>query len=275
MTYESVFGHFTDAGGVRIHHGDAGSGEPVLMLHGTGPGSNAWNNFRLNVDALAARFRVLPVDLPRFGRSAKVALPGPRLDVLSGVVRDLLDALELDWAHIVGNSMGAQVALKLAIDSPDRLGRLVLVAPAALSRSAVVPMPTEVVRMIAGYYADEGPSVEKMRQLMRALVYDPASVTDEAVAERYEESVRPDVIAVNQGPHWAHQSLEADLGRVAAPTLLIWGQDDRASPIDHALILLRALPDARLHVIARCGHSAQVERADEFNELALGFLSRP
>lgn len=272
MKYDEVFGHFADADGVQIHHGDVGDGPPVLMLHGTGPGSDAWVNFRHNIGDLARDFRVIPVDLPRFGRSAKVALPGPRLDVLSKVVRDLLDALGLERAHIVGNSMGGQVALKLAIDSPDRVGRLVLVAPAALSRSTTVPMPTELVRMIAGYYADEGPSFQKMRQLMRALVFDPSSVTDEAVRERYEASIDPQVLAVNKGPHWAHQSLEHELDRVTAPALLTWGQDDRASPFDHALVLLRTLRNARLHVFPRCGHSVQAEYPDEFNALARGFL---
>jgi 4,5:9,10-diseco-3-hydroxy-5,9,17-trioxoandrosta-1(10),2-diene-4-oate hydrolase len=148
----------------------------------------------------------------------------------------------------------------------------VLVAPAALSRSTTVPMPTELVRMIAGYYADEGPSFQKMRQIMRTLVFDPLSVTDEAVRERYEASVDPEVLAVNSGPHWVHQSLEHELDRVVAPALLVWGQDDRASPFDHALVLLRTLRNARLHVFPRCGHSVQVEYPDEFNALARGFL---
>jgi 4,5:9,10-diseco-3-hydroxy-5,9,17-trioxoandrosta-1(10),2-diene-4-oate hydrolase len=270
--YDDVFGNFTSAAGVSIHHGDLGDGPPVLMLHGTGPGANAWVNFRHNIGDLAEDFRVIPVDMPRFGRSAKVVLPGPRLDVLSKVVRDLLDALGVERAHVVGNSMGGQVALKLAIDSPERVGRLVLVAPAALSRSTTVPMPTELIRMIAGYYADEGPSFQKMRQLMRTLVFDPSTVTDEAVHERYEASVDPEVLAVNRGPHWAHQSLEHELDRVAAPTLLVWGQDDRASPFDHALVLLRTVRHARLHVLARCGHSAQAEYPDEFNALTRAFL---
>jgi 4,5:9,10-diseco-3-hydroxy-5,9,17-trioxoandrosta-1(10),2-diene-4-oate hydrolase len=272
-TYDEVFGQFVQAGTVRIHHGDLGSGEPVIMLHGTGPGSNAWNNFRLNVGPLAEHYRVLPMDLPRFGRSERVALPGPRLDVLSAVVRDFLDALGIESAHLVGNSMGAQVALKLAIDSPERVRKLALVAPAAIGRSLFTPMPTEVVRMIAGYYRDGGPSLEKMRQLARSLVYDPTIVSDEAIEERYRESTEPEVVAVNSGPHWAHQSLEHELHNVDAETLLLWGQEDRASPLDHGLVMLRTIPRARLFVLSRCGHSAQLERPDDFNHVVLDFLS--
>src|SRR5690348_14075709 len=80
-SYDEVFGRYVQAGPVRIHHGDIGDGAPLVLLHGTGPGSNAWNNFRLNIGPLARHFRVLPMDLPRFGRSERVALPGPRLDV--------------------------------------------------------------------------------------------------------------------------------------------------------------------------------------------------
>ena len=270
---EKVLGHFAQAGAVRIHYGEAGTGHPVICLHGTGPGADAWTNFRLNAGALAEHHRTLLVDLPRFGRSEKVVVKGPRLDYLSGAIRDFLDALGIERAHFVGNSMGGQVALKLAIDTPERVGRMVLVAPAPISHSVFAPMPTETVRMIADYYAGEGPSYEKMRLLMRSLVYDPASLSEEVVRARYQASVDPETIAANKGPHWAHQSLEHELDRVRCPVLLVWGQDDRASPLDHALVMLRKMPQARLHVFGRCGHSVQLEHPTEFNRLALDFLA--
>ncbi len=257
----------------RIHYGEAGAGPPVICLHGTGPGADAWTNFRLNAGALADHHRTLLVDLPRFGRSEKVVVKGPRLDYLSGAIRAFMDALGLQQAHFVGNSMGGQVALKLAIDTPERVGRMVLVAPAPIGHSVFGPMPTETVRMIADYYAGDGPSQEKMRLLMRSLVYDPASLSEEMVRARYEASIDPETIAANKGPHWAHQSLEHELDRARCPVLLVWGQDDRASPLDHALVMLRRMPQAQLHVFGRCGHSVQLERPAEFNRLALDFLA--
>lgn len=270
---EKLFGHFVQAGGVRVHYGEAGIGHPVICLHGTGPGANAWANFRPNAAALAGRYRTLLVDLPRFGRSEKVVVKAPRLDYLSGVIRAFMDALDLERAHFVGNSMGAQVAIKLAIDTPDRVGRMVLVAPAPIAHSVFGPMPTETVRMIAEYYGGAGPSLEKMRLLMRSLVYDPASLSEALIRERYEASIDPEVLAVNTGPHWAHQSLEHELDKARCPTLLVWGQDDRASPLDHALVMLRKMPQAHLHVFARCGHSVQLEHPEAFNRLALDFLA--
>ena len=273
LDYEKTFGHFAQAGDVRIHYGDAGEGHPVICLHGTGPGANAWANFRLNAGALADHHRALLVDLPRFGRSEKVVVRGPRLDYLSGVIRAFMDALGIARAHFVGNSMGGQAAIKVAIDAPERVGRMVLVAPAPIGHSVFAPMPTETVRMIADYYAGAGPSYEKMRLLMRSLVYDPASLSEAAIRERYEASIAPEVVAANKGPHWAHQSLEHELDRARCPTLLVWGQDDRASPLDHGLVMLRKMPQARLHVFARCGHSVQLEHPEEFNRLTLDFLA--
>jgi pimeloyl-ACP methyl ester carboxylesterase len=273
LDYEKTFGHFAQAGDVRIHYGDAGEGYPVICLHGTGPGANAWANFRLNAGALADHHRALLVDLPRFGRSEKVVVRGPRLDYLSGVIRAFMDAMGIARAHFVGNSMGGQAAIKVAIDAPERVGRMVLVAPAPIGHSVFAPMPTETVRMIADYYAGEGPSYEKMRLLMRSLVYDPASLSEAAIRERYEASIAPEVVAANKGPHWAHQSLEHELDRARCPTLLVWGQDDRASPLDHGLVMLRKMPQARLHVFARCGHSVQLEHSEEFNRLTLDFLA--
>ena len=270
---DKLFGRFVQAGEVRVHYGEAGEGHPVICLHGTGPGANAWANFRLNAGALADRYRTLLVDLPRFGRSEKVVVRGPRLDFLSGVMRALMDALGIERAHFVGNSMGGQVAIKLAIDAPERVGRMVLVAPAPIGHSVFAPMPTETVRMIADYYAGEGPSLEKMRLLMRSLVYDPGSLSEELIRERYQASIEPEVIAANRGPHWAHQSLEHELDRARCPILLVWGQDDRASPLDHGLVMLRKMAQARLHVFARCGHSVQLEYPEEFNRLALDFLA--
>lgn len=273
MTSADVSGKFVQAAGARIHYGEAGQGPPLICLHGTGPGSSGWSNYRRNVGALSTRFRTILPDLPRFGRSDKVAVEGPRLTYLSGVIRGFMDALGIDRASFIGSSMGGQVALKLAIDSPDRVDRLVVIGPAVMDHSVFTPMPTECLRLIADYYKDGGPSREKMRRLLHTLVYDPANAPEEVVEERYQASAEPEVVAANSGPRWLRQPIDQELDRVLAPTLILWGQDDRASALDHGLLMLRKLPDARLHVFARCGHQAQSEHPEEFNRLVLHFLS--
>ncbi len=270
---DQATGRFVVADGIRIHYGDVGEGAPVVLLHGAGPGADAWGNFRSNVDDLAAHHRLLLPDMPRFGRSDKVRTDRPRLDFLAGFLAAFLDALGIEKVHLVGNSLGGQAAMKLAIDQPDRVGKVVVVGSNAVSRSVLAPMPSEGVRNIAAYYQGDGPSLERMRRLLEGMVYDTTRITDELVAARYEASIDPETVAINRDGHWPRQSLDAELGRLSVPTLLVWGQDDRASPIDAALQMLRLIPDARLHVFGRCGHWAQVERAAEFDRLVLDFFA--
>jgi pimeloyl-ACP methyl ester carboxylesterase len=146
-------------------------------------------------------------------------------------------------------------------------------APAVVGYSLGSPMPTEAVRLISEYYGGDGPSPEKMRNVLSRLVYDESMLTDEVVNERYEASIDPETIEVNSRGHWGRQSLEGELDRCVAPTLLVWGHDDRATPLDMAFLLMRKLRDVRLHVFARCGHWANVERSAEFNRLVMSFLA--
>jgi 4,5:9,10-diseco-3-hydroxy-5,9,17-trioxoandrosta-1(10),2-diene-4-oate hydrolase len=262
-----------NVGDLTIHYAETGAGHPLICLHGTGPGASGWASYRNNAPVFATAFRTLVPDLPRFGGSSKVSVAEPRLDFTSRAVRGFMDTLGIEKAHIVGNSMGAQTALKLAIDTPERVAKLVLMAPAVAGYSLTSPMPTEAVRLISEYYGGGGPSLEKMRTLLSRMVYDQSKLTDEMVLERYQASIDPETIRVNSDGHWARQSLEAELERCVTPTLLVWGHDDRATPLDMALLLMRKLRDVRLHVFARCGHWANVECADEFNQLVMSFLT--
>lgn len=271
-----VTSRYVDAGGVRLHYVDAGDGPALVCLHGGGPGASSLENFAPNIAALSRRFRVLLVDMPRFGRSEKVVTDAPRLTLYAGAVAGLMDAIGLERAAFIGNSMGGQAAMKLAVDRPERVRALVVIGSTPIDGAGISPMPAEGVRLLQRYYTGDGPSVHKMRQLVETMVYDPALVTEEVVQARYEASVEPEVLAMHAAgaAQPRMESLEGQLGRIAAPTLIVWGAEDRAGPIDVGLRMLRMLPDARMHVFNRCGHWAQIEHADEFNELVAGFLAR-
>jgi pimeloyl-ACP methyl ester carboxylesterase len=263
---------FAQVGDLEIAYHELGSGPPVIMLHGTGPGASGWSNFRVTAPAFADGYRVIVPDLPRYGRSSKVPITGPRLTVLSGIIAGFCEAIGVSATNIIGNSMGGQVAMKLAIDRPALVRKLVVIGSPPLGPSAMGPSPAEAIRLIEGYYRGSGPSIEKMRQLLTTLVYDPSLVTDDVVRERYESSISPETIEANKAPLWEKESLEGQLGRLVAPVLIVWGQDDRAAPLDIALRMVRELPDARLLVFSRCGHWAQVEHKTEFNRVVRGFF---
>jgi pimeloyl-ACP methyl ester carboxylesterase len=263
---------FIQAGGVRLHYNDIGKGPAVVCLHGGGPGASGWSNFGQNVPALSAKFRLLLVDMPQFGASEKVVFKEGRLTYVARVLNDFLDKLGLAKAHFIGNSMGAQTAFKLEIDYPGRIDRLVAMGNGSITQTVFTPRPTEGIKMIHGFYRGAGPTKEKLRRLVETLVYDASFLTDELLEQRFAAANDPETVALWSKNPPQNEDIMAQLSKVQCPTLLVWGIEDRFAPIEGGLAQLKRLKDARLHVFANCGHWAQVEKAREFERLALDFL---
>ena len=274
ITAEQAPSRYVDANGVKIHYHEIGQGSPIVCLHGAGPGANAWSNFHGNVEAFSRNHRLLLVDLPQYGRSAMIPIKAPHLTSLAHIMRDFLDAVGLERIAFVGNSFGGQVALKVAIDAPERVSHVVMIGSAPVAHSLFCPQPVEAIKLISEYYKDDGPSLAKMRKLLSTLVFDPKFVTDDVVAERYEASIDPEAVRVHTLPRPPKQELTAELKDVKARTLVVWGLDDRAGALDVGLFMTRMIPNAQMHIFGRCGHWAQVEHADDFNDIVLSFLER-
>jgi 4,5:9,10-diseco-3-hydroxy-5,9,17-trioxoandrosta-1(10),2-diene-4-oate hydrolase len=270
----TVKGGHVAVGDIKLYYEEYGEGSPLVCLHGGGPGADSRSNFRTNVEFLAQRHRVLLVDLPQFGRSDKPVLNDNPLSYFSHHVHGLLQELGIPSAHFIGNSLGGQTAIKLAIDHPESVDRLVVIGSNPVARSLFNPLPVEGVKRISEYYTGDGPSREKMRVLLETFVYDTAFLTDELVDERYGASVQEDILALKRHPAPRRQDLSAELTRVTCPTLIVWGLEDRAGPLDVGLQMARAFADAEMHIFSRTGHWAQVERTDEFNRVVGEFLSR-
>jgi 4,5:9,10-diseco-3-hydroxy-5,9,17-trioxoandrosta-1(10),2-diene-4-oate hydrolase len=274
---EEATSRYLQAGGLRIHYHEAGTGYPLVCIHGGGPGASGWSNFRRNLGELSQHFRTVLVDLPGYGQSDKVPVQGSPFLFYATAVRDFMDALGIQRAHLLGNSLGGAVALRLAAEWPQRAQRLVLMGPAGLL-APFNPQPAEGIKFLHSYYQPPGPSLERLRAFVDVMVYDPSQVTEQLLQERYRASIQPEVMA-NPPLGWhiaramQEERLWALLPRVPHPTLVIWGRDDRVVPLDNAFIALRLLPDVRLHVFANCGHWAQWERAREFNRLVIDFLA--
>uniref|UniRef100_UPI0003664205 alpha/beta fold hydrolase n=4 Tax=Novosphingobium nitrogenifigens TaxID=378548 RepID=UPI0003664205 len=263
----------------RIHYNEIGSGERVVvMLHGSGPGATGWANFNRNIDPfVAAGYRVLLIDCPGWGQSDPVVCTGSRSDLNAGVVRGVLDELGIDKVDLVGNSMGGHSALAFALANPARVGKLVLMGGGTGGPSLYAPMPTEGIKLLQGLYRD--PTIDKLKAMMNVFVYDASALTEEQMQMRLANMLsRRDhlenfVKSLAANPR-QFPDQNARLSEIAAPTLIVWGRDDRFVPMDVGLRLLAGIAHSQLHVFARCGHWAQWEHADTFNELVLAFLAR-
>ncbi|MER6590551.1 alpha/beta fold hydrolase [Micromonospora purpureochromogenes] len=259
---------------------ERGAGEAVVLLHGGGPGASGMSNYARNVDALAQRFRVIVPDLPGYGRSSKDIDQSDPFGDLAGAVRGLLDALGIDRAHLVGNSYGGAAALRLTLDRPDRVGRLILMGPGGIGTTRRPPTPG--LKRLLAYYGGEGPTRAKLERFIRDdLVHDGTAVPAEMIEERYQASIDPEVVANPplRRPAALRTLLRMDLlrdqrlSRAATPTLVLWGADDKVNRPSGGLLLAERMPRCDLYLVARTGHWVQWERPDLFNTLTAAFLS--
>jgi 4,5:9,10-diseco-3-hydroxy-5,9,17-trioxoandrosta-1(10),2-diene-4-oate hydrolase len=270
-----------DVDGLTFACHEAGEGEPLFLLHGSGPGVSAWSNFRYNLPVFAENFRTIAPDLPGFGGSDLPELTEVYPVAAARRIADLMDELGIESAVFVGNSMGGAVAAELAALYPERVRRLALMGSGGLSVGLFAAEPSEgFVRLFE--FLDE-PTRERMIAWVRTMVSDHGRITDELIDERMHNALEEGVIdktrkIIGSMFHPALRQKYTPLWTKAAsfttPTLLLWGRDDRMLPYDQAHFATRWLPEVELHTFARCGHWVQVERKTEFERVVLEFLTR-
>ena len=263
----------------RLHYHEAGSGPALVLLHGSGPGVSGWSNFRGNFPVFAERFRTVIFDMPGFGRSGRPELDRAYPRVAAEQLLRLLDALGIERAHLLGNSMGGYVAFEFALAHPDRVDRLVGMGPGGMAANVLGPEPSEGARRLAEFMA--APSKAGMQAWVDTMVANKKVVDDELIEERLANALAPGAmesaiaIFMSLAAHPEPVPLWARVARIKAPTLITWGRDDRMLPLESGLFGFRQMPNAELHVFSRCGHWAQVERKDEFERTVVEFLTRP
>jgi 2-hydroxy-6-oxonona-2,4-dienedioate hydrolase/4,5:9,10-diseco-3-hydroxy-5,9,17-trioxoandrosta-1(10),2-diene-4-oate hydrolase len=280
MTTTNLAERTVSVNGKPIFFAEAGSGPAVVMLHGGGPGASGVSNYSRNIDALAGHFRVIVPDMPGYGRSVKGVDQDDPFGYLADMIRGLLDELGIDTAHMVGNSYGGAAALRLALDTPHRVDKLVLMGPGGIGTTRGVP--TAGLKSLLSYYGGDGPSRDKLEAFIRNyLVYDGASVPEELIELRYQASIDPEVVASPplRRPSGLRTLWRMDLTRdsrlkrLRTPTLVLWGRDDKVNRPAGGPMLLNAMPNAELVMTSHTGHWMQWERADFFNDLVAEFLS--
>jgi 2-hydroxy-6-oxonona-2,4-dienedioate hydrolase len=261
-----------DVDGVRTRVLRAGSGPDLILLHGTGGHLEAYAR---DIAGLAADFRVTAYDMVGHGWSDLPDKPYT-IDVLSDHLLGLMDALGIGSAHLSGESLGGWVAAWTAAHRPDRVERLVLNTP-----GNIADKPEVMVRMRESTLAAvRDPSDETVRRRVEFLFHHKEMVTDELVNLRRAVYSRPGFLqAITNTLVLQDPEVRKDfawrpgwVGRVTAPTLLLWTDNDPTGGLDEAELLLRWLPDARLHVITDAGHWPQWEKAEEFLRAHHDFL---
>ncbi|MCD9029156.1 alpha/beta fold hydrolase [Luteimonas sp. BDR2-5] len=280
-SYESTLKH-VDVEGASIAYHEAGQGEPLFLLHGSGPGVSAWSNYKHNLPVFAGTFRTIMPDLPGFGAS-----PLPVIDeyyplLAARRIAGLMDRLGIASAGFIGNSMGGAVAAELAVLHPERVRRMALIGSGGLSVGLFNTEPSEGFQRLFEFLGD--PTRERMVAWIRTMVHDHGKITEELVDERMRNALADGVIPrmkqlfgsmFDPGICGSHVPLWTRAASVQTPTLILWGRDDRTLPYDQAHFANRWLPEVELHTFSRCGHWLQIERKTEFERITTEFHTRP
>ena len=266
-------GQVLKVGNLDIHyheHPPSGAGRgAVVFVHGSGPGASGYSNFKFNAAAFAqAGHRVLVPDLPGFGYSSKPTDIDYTTDFFVESLVGLLDALGVRRCALVGNSLGGGVSIRTALEHPQRVEKLVLMAPGGIEEletyMAMPAMASMIENFVGGALDRAG-----LRRVLGNLVFDATHVTDELVEERYAilQTQPPEVLSRMKIPN-----MEAELGAIQCPVLAFWGVDDAMVPVSGGRKITSRCRPSRLVEVAECGHWVMVEHQRMFNAACLDFL---
>lgn len=258
-----------------------GRGDPILFLHGSGPGATGMSNWTLASQTLADKYELLIPDLVGYGGSSH---PDPAPSGMRRWMRlwidqllALLDQLDIERVHLVGNSLGGAVALHLLMEAPHRFHKVLLMGPAG----APIQLTPELDR-IWGFYEDPTPA--SMKNNMRWFTFDDGFIVDridEVAHMRLEAAMQPAVRKSYERLFPAPRQRHLDelivppsaLRRIHNPVLIVHGRDDSVVPFESSLYLLKHLHQVQMHVVGRCNHWTQIEHADTFHALLRGFFN--
>lgn len=255
--------------GLKLHYLDKGEGPVVIWLHGSGPGASGFSNFKSNYPVFAnAGYRNIVLDLPGFGRSDKPDDVNYDLAFFVTALNGLIEALGLSKVTLLGNSLGGAIALGQALDYPDTVEKLILMAPGGVEERETYFEMEGIQRMVEVYA--RGPmGVEEMREVMTLQLFDASQLSDDILAERAAVAVTQpaNLFSTMMVPNMTER-----LSELNCPVLGFWGTNDRFNPHEGMQKFLDNVPTARFIMLNRCGHWVQVEHQRLFNSSCLDFL---
>ena len=278
---------YVDVGGIRTRYLVAGEGPPVVLLHGTSLAIDARATWYRTIPALASRFRVYAPDMPGFGGTD----PAPhgrhmlRME-RSGFARAFLDSLEIERCGLVGHSEGGFLGTRIAIEQPDRVLALAIVASGATSPRLGSTADDEWQAASAAVYDVRGGCGSEgdfIRTISAMSVTNPPEYLD-LLRENYRKAIsggqRDRLIAAASESGYAdytqlqEEEIFPHLPGFATRVALIWPADDPTIPVARALGLYAMLPGADLHILSRAAHMVMIDRTEAFNATLLQFLAK-
>lgn len=258
--------------GYGVNYIEEGAGETVILIHGSGPGVTGFANWRLLIPELSKKFHVLALDVVGFGYTEHPDNYEYTLDNWIAFLIGFMDELDIEKAHLVGNSFGGALSLAAAAKHSHRVGKFVMMGAAGIHFDI-----TDGLRKVWGYQ----PSLEGMRELMNVFTYEKFKVSDVVIESRYQASIRPGYQEAYQKifPEPMQEKLDAlclsekEVSEVLNPALILHGRDDTIVPLSCSLRAHELLKHSELHVYGECGHWIMFEKAISFNRLVENFLS--
>jgi len=270
-------------GRFRTHYTECGGDGPALVLcHGGGPGSSGEAGFGLLMPTLAAKFQVYALDsVGGFGETDPYYPASEGVQSRVDQLEAFMDTLCIERAVVGGNSQGAWVAAKYALQHPDRVDKLLLIASNTISAAMGLESPvTEGMKAIRAYNGTE----ESMRAFLKTIVWNKNLITDDLVKLRNDCANRPGAEAARKIFQEGQQRLTKDpnlrlkydmrntLPKLTIPTICIWGEDDGFAPVDLGRQLEKMLPNIKFHYVAKAGHQVQNDQPQVVSKLIMDFL---
>ncbi len=276
--------HYMKIGSINTRFFAEGKGSPVILIHGLGGSASGW---LLSIEDIASHHRVYAMDLIGHGRTSPPPSGVLRTADLATFVIDFMAELKIDRAHIVGHSMGGAIALKIAIDFPNRVDKFILVDSGGLGQEISIFYRLMSVPLIGEWLAlkDYQTDVKKYGEGLRASYENASFITNELVEELYRVERNPEHVKMlikslrlGMNVKGQRKSVYAPflskLPTIHNPTLVIWGREDAIVPLSHGESAVKHLPNARLEIIEKCGHVPLFEQPKIFNRLILEFLKK-
>lgn len=263
-------GQFTDVDGLRTFYIKRGEGHPLVLIHGGAPGACTLVSWSPNIDYFAeAGFTVYAFDQPGFGYTDNA--DDHSMEFRYRHAKAFIDGLGLDRYHMIANSQGAYIAVKIALEDP-RVGRLVSTASGTIAPRGSAESQEQAQAHGAQLRSYE-PSRENIRNMTMKTLFHKELVDEALVATRFEMSSGKNYEAQLKRRDAARPApITDELGKLTNKTLLLWGRDDHGVALERGMLLFQLIPDVEMHVFSDCGHWCQWDQTERFHRVVGDFL---